>query len=281
MIVAVPGRAPDTVPPAVIGAIAGVELLQVPPGVASVRVEKVPWQKLSVPKMAVGNGFTVTSAVIRQPVGKVYVMVAVPVPAPVTQPVELTEAIALLLELHEPPGVASVRQFVSPRQMLMLPEIAAGNGSTVTTTEMVQPSGDVAVMMEVPPPIPVTTPVPGSIVATPVLLLLHVTPGVASVNVTVLPWHNSSGPLMFAGVLTVTTRVAGQPEATYIMLAVPAIMPVTQPEEFTVATAVLSLLHVPPGVASVKQLIAPLQKLLTPVIGAGRGLMVTPITFEV
>ena len=35
------------------------------------------------------------------------------------------------------------------------------------------------------------------------------------------------------------------PVTVYIMLAVPAVTPVTTPDELTVATAVLSLLHAP------------------------------------
>ena len=46
-------------------------------------------------------------------------------------------------------------------------------------------------------------------------------------------------------------------------------IPVTIPEELTVATAVLLLLQVPPGVASVSAVVEPTQRVSVPAIGAG------------
>jgi hypothetical protein len=44
------------------------------------------------------------------------------------------------------------------------------------------------------------------------LLLLHVPPVVAVLNVVTAPWHNELAPVMAAGIaLTVTTAVAVQP----------------------------------------------------------------------
>lgn len=51
-------------------------------------------------------------------------------------------------------------------------------------------------------------------------------------------------------------------------------IPVTTPEELTVATAVLLLLHVPPGVASVSAVVAPTQRVSVPPMGAGLLLVV-------
>jgi hypothetical protein len=56
----------------------------------------------------------------------------VPLETPVTIPVELTVAIAVLLLLHVPPVVASVSVDVPPTATVVVPEIAAGTGLTVT-----------------------------------------------------------------------------------------------------------------------------------------------------
>ena len=71
------------------------------------------------------------------------------------------------------------------------------------------------------------------------------------------------------------------------MLAVPADTPVTIPvEDPAVATAVLPLLHAPPGVTSLNAVVAPIQTLVAPVIPEGSGLTVTvtmdaqPVTSE-
>ena len=62
-------------------------------------------------------------------------MVAVPPePTAVTTPVaDPTEAIAVLLLLHEPPGVLLLRVTVEPWQPTVAPAIADGVAITVTT----------------------------------------------------------------------------------------------------------------------------------------------------
>ncbi len=56
------------------------------------------------------------------------------------------------------------------------------------------------------------------------------------------------------------------------MLAVPAFTPVTTPvPETTVATDVALLFQVPVPLASAKSVVVPLQKLVVPVIAAGKG----------
>ena len=67
----VPALTPVTTPPAVMVAIAGVALLHVPPAVALLKFVVDPRQTLAVPKIAVGNGSTVTVCVIAHPVGSV------------------------------------------------------------------------------------------------------------------------------------------------------------------------------------------------------------------
>ena len=117
-------------------------LLQVPPPAASVKVVVNPEQTASVPSIAVGNGFTVATAVMMQSVGNVYVIVAVLVvitTPPVTRPVaEPILAIPEALLLHVPPVVASLNVVVSPEQTLRVPSIAVGDGFTVTTAVTIQ-----------------------------------------------------------------------------------------------------------------------------------------------
>ena len=105
-----------------------------------------PTQTVFAPKIAVGNGFTVTTIVLIQPVLSVYVMVTVPpaAPVPVTIPVDdPTEPIAVLLLLHEPPIVASVKVVVKPKHTLVIPDIGAGLGLTVSNVSLKQPVGNV------------------------------------------------------------------------------------------------------------------------------------------
>jgi hypothetical protein len=59
---------------------------------------------------------------------------------------------------------------------------------------------------------------------------------------------------------------------------VPADTPVTTPEEVTVATAVLLLLHVPPDVESCRPTDVPTQVLEGPVIG--ETIVVEPVTVK-
>ena len=67
-------------------------------------------------------------------------------------------------------------------------------------------------MIAEPPAMPVTIPSVAPIVATPVLLLLHVPPLVALASVVVAPAHTLVVPVMaVARELTVTVVVAEQP----------------------------------------------------------------------
>ena len=123
----------------------GALLLHVPDGVASVKVVVKPAHTTSIPLIEPGNGFTVTTTAVKQPVGNLYVMIAVPeVPVPVTNPlVKPTPAVPDALLLQVPNGVASLNWVVSPEQTLSVPVIAAGNGLTVTTAVITQDVGKV------------------------------------------------------------------------------------------------------------------------------------------
>ena len=124
----------------------------------------------------------------------------------------------------------------------------------------------------VPPDTPVTS--PGlTTVATAVLLLVHVPPKTASLSTISEPSHTEDGPLISAGVgLTVTVVVAIQPKE-YVIVAVPAPIPVTRPPDM-VATDVLLLLHAPPGTASLSVNVEPIQIVPAPTIAPGSGLTV-------
>lgn len=62
-----------------------------------------------------------------------------PVAIPVTIPKPETVATAVLLLLHIPPAVASLRAIVAPAHTVVGPVIADGKGFTVTTVVMLQP----------------------------------------------------------------------------------------------------------------------------------------------
>jgi hypothetical protein len=66
--------------------------------------------------------------------------VAVPVDAPYNTPDPEKEATDVLLLAHVPPP-ASVRVTALPEQITSGPEMAAGNGLTVKTIEVLQPVG--------------------------------------------------------------------------------------------------------------------------------------------
>jgi hypothetical protein len=88
----------------------------------------------AVPVITAGRGLTVMLLIAVQPVDViVYVISALPVPAPVTIPLlEPTVATARSLLLHVPPVVASVNVIVDPTHTKDAPPIEAGKGFTVT-----------------------------------------------------------------------------------------------------------------------------------------------------
>ena len=208
-------------------------------------------------------------------------MAVLPPEYPVTIPVdEPTSAMDGLLLLHVPPDVASLSVVVRPWHISLMPVIAAGKGYTVSMVVIIHPVGKVYVTVEVPAERPVAMPVPEPIVATDVLLLAHVPPP-GSNKVVVAPIQIPVTPVITEGSgLTVIVLYAEHPvEANpYVMVAVPAVMPVTSPvDDPTVATEVLLLLHTPPLVASLSAVVNPTQTAAVPVIGTGVGLTVTVV----
>jgi len=119
-------------------------LLQVPPVGLDVNVEELPTQDDAVPVIAAGNGLTVNTAVVKHPVGNVYVIVELPavnvaVTSPVNAPIPATEVVPLV----QLPPPASVSRLVEPAHVLSVPDIAAGNGLIVIGVVLKQPKAEV------------------------------------------------------------------------------------------------------------------------------------------
>ena len=111
--------------------------------------------------------------------------------------------------------------------------------------------------MAVPGVTPPTPPV-AETVATPVALLLHVPPLVASVNAVLVPVQTvaDDGSIDATPEITVTALVTTQLPMLYEIVADPAEAPKTAPVEETVAIVVLLLVHVPPETVSPKGVLA-------------------------
>ena len=118
------------------------------------------------------------------------------------------------------------------------------------------------------------------VVATAVLLLVHAPPVLVLLSAVVRPAHTFIVPVIAAGNgLTVTAVVLIQPVASiYVIVAVPAVTPVTTPVDALIAAIVpLLLLHTPDGVASLSAVVRPAHTLVTPVIASGNGFTVTAV----
>ena len=92
----------------------------------------------------------------------------------------------------------------------------------------------------------------------------------ADEKVVALPWHTVVVPVVGNRALTLTVVVAVQPRVVrYCMTDVPADTPVTKPVTGSiVATDVLLLLHVPPGMALLRAVVLLTHTVTMPVIGA-------------
>ena len=131
---------------------------------------------------------------------------------PETTPAVPTLAVAGALLLHVPPVVASLSVVAYPRQRPENCSIADGGVSTVAGMVAMQPVGKVYVISVVPDATPETTPVVVPTVAISALLVLHVPPGVASLNVAEDNGQIFTLPDIVAGRgLTVSGIVAVQP----------------------------------------------------------------------
>ena len=187
-------------------------LLQVPPPVPSLSGVALPTHTLSAPVIATGKALTVIVLTAKHPVVSTYVMVAVPLLIPLIIPVvPPTETLVLLL-VHVPPAMPSLRVVDDPLHTLGVPVMAVGLGLMVATVLVLQPvRGKVYTMVDVPGDTLVSSPEVKPMVATPVLLLVHVPPP-ASLKLAVVPMQILTEPTMIEGCeLTVTVFVALQP----------------------------------------------------------------------
>ena len=109
-------------------------LIQLPPGEASCNVVVKPLQTVWLPVITAGKGFTVITSMLKQPEGKVYLTVSVPLDIPVTSPLpEAIVATETVLPLHDPPEVALLSVAADPEQITLSPVIISGSGFTVTS----------------------------------------------------------------------------------------------------------------------------------------------------
>ena len=120
--------------------MAGLLLLNVPPGVPLLSNIELPMQTVDGPVRGAGVVLTVTVMPVEQPVGIVYLIIAMPGVTPVTTPVlKPTVAMAGVLLLQVPPGIASLTVIAVPMHKTEGPTIGAGSGLTLTTVVVEQP----------------------------------------------------------------------------------------------------------------------------------------------
>jgi hypothetical protein len=213
VIVAVPGLPPVTKPvEALTEAMVASLLDHVPPGIVLIRAVDCPEHTESVPVIGPGAAFTVATAVVKQPVGSVYVIVDVPGATPNKAPfAEPIVAMPVVLLAHVPPPVVLVSVEVAPTHTDRTPPMFGGSALTVTIRTAAQPEGGVYVIVVVPGVTPHATP-EASIVPIAVLLLAHVPPVIALVSEVQEPTHMLGVPAIgAAGVFTVITAVMRQP----------------------------------------------------------------------
>jgi hypothetical protein len=168
---------------------------------------------------------------------------------PRTTPAALTVVIAVLLLDHTPPATLFVKVLVAASQIVAAPVIAEGCAFTVIVFATAVPQPVVYDIVVVPAAI--AEPVPALLmVATAVLLLLHVPKLAVLVSVAFVPEQSTLVPLIADGMaLTVTVLIAEQAPFEYDIVVVPIVIPVNDPVvALIVAIPVLLLLHVPPSV---------------------------------
>lgn len=186
-----------------------------------------------------------------------------------------------VLPLVHTPAVGVLDKVSVPPMQTGVGTKSDGDGLTVIVLVASHPVGKVYIIVSVPAVRPLTEPeVP--IVAKAVLLLLQVPPNVPSISEIDVPVHRLPAPPIDAGnefIFTVVVAVLVQPDplvTLYDITGVPAAMPVTIPVVPTDPDEGRLLLHVPPGVTSLKVVDVPTQIFTVPVIAAtvGKGLTV-------
>lgn len=206
-----PAASPVTRPVELIVAIDGDAELHVPPEVAFESVVVPPGHIDNVPVIGFA-AFTVTVYVANddpQLFVSVCVISTVPADTPRTT-AELLPTVATegLDEDHVPPLIVPPRAIVCPMITVEGPPMvpAAGAPFIVAVPVRTQPATDVYVIIAVPGATPVRTPLDEPISAMEVLLLTHVPPPGAEVNVLVADAQILKPPVIVPGVgFTVTT----------------------------------------------------------------------------
>jgi len=109
-------------------------LIHKPPGVASLNTALL--HMAVVPVIGEGNATINIGVLAEQPIAVVYTIEVVPADAPpdTTPVVDTTVAIAVFVQLHVPPGVASLSVVALPWHMVVAPLIGA---TGFTTTDVV------------------------------------------------------------------------------------------------------------------------------------------------
>jgi hypothetical protein len=92
-------------------------LLQDPANVLSPKMPVVPAHNAATPTITDGGVFTVTDFIATQPVGMVYVISAVPKDNGVTMPDSVPIDTTVLVVVHTPPAVESVRVMGAPHKI--------------------------------------------------------------------------------------------------------------------------------------------------------------------
>ena len=129
---AVPAVTPVTKPLSEPRVIKVLVLLHTPPPAVSASGTLTPVHTVPGPVMVVGERLTVTGSMAVQPVGKVNVMLLVPVAMPVTTPVPDPMVATPVLPLLHTPVLVSVRVMCAPTHNADGPPMLPGAGFTVT-----------------------------------------------------------------------------------------------------------------------------------------------------
>jgi hypothetical protein len=254
-------------------------LVHTPPAGAPFSVVVLFTHTEAVPVIVPGNANTVTTVVTRQPVLNVYDTAAVPAILPSTSPVDpVTVTFGDGLD-HVPPAVMLFSVVVCPTHIVPVPVIAAGSGLIVATVVSEQVVGSVYVSVVVPASTPPSIPEVLPIVPLAGVLLSHVPPAGVPVSVDDDPSHTCSEPVTPVGrPFTSTTIVRKQPvDNVYVIVAVPAIAPVTTPVAGTTVALALLLVHVPPAGVLLSVVVAFTHMVVPPVMIPGSAFAVTVV----
>ena len=202
-------------------------------------------------------------------------MVAVPTVTPQTTPALVTAAAVLLL-LHTPPGVPCDKVTGIPIQTVDAPDIVPAVGAVLIVTICVSravPHTLVTLYIIVSRPLVTGVATPPLDIVARLLVIDHVPPDTALVNVDVEPTHSTDGPTMLpasgCGFTVIVLVVETDPQlldTVYEMVSIPADTPVTIPEPVPTVAVVLLLLHTPPVVPLLSVIVVPTQTLLEPVM---------------